>query len=288
MASIIYDDKELMRALLEAGVHFGHQTKRWNPKMKPYIFMKRNGIYIIDLRFTMEKLKEAYDAMKKIAERGGDIIFVGTKKQSQSAIVEEAQRCGQPYVSKRWLGGTLTNYTTIKRSIDKLKKLEKKLELDRDKLPKKEITRLEKEITRMKAFYEGIRDMKRIPDAMWVVDLKREMNAIVEARKLGVPIFGIADTNCDPDLLSHIVPGNDDAIRAVKLITSIMADAIIEGSSLAAKKDAEELEQYDDNAEAETDTKIYDADGTYDEDNAEVQSVYAEDSDDASSDEENE
>lgn len=239
MASIIYDDKDLMRGLLEAGVHFGHQTKRWNPKMKPFIFTKRNGIYIIDLRHTMERLKLAYNAVKDIAAQGGSILFVGTKKQAQNAIVEEAQRCGQPYVSKRWLGGTLTNYATVKKSVDKLKKMEKKLELDSVNLIKKEQVNLEKQITRMKAFYEGIRDMRRIPDAMWIVDIKREINAVNEAKKLGVKIISIADTNCDPDLMDYLIPGNDDAIRAVKLLTSLMADAIIEGSTEAAKKEME-------------------------------------------------
>ncbi len=245
MASLIYDDKELMRALLEAGVHFGHQTKRWNPKMKPYIFMKRNGIYIVDLRFTIEKLKEAYHALKAVVEKGGSVLFVGTKKQAQASIIEESQRCGQMAVSKRWLGGTLTNYATIKKSIDKLKKMEKRLEMDRDHMIKKEAVTIEKDIERMKAFYDGIRDMKKIPEAMWVVDTKREINAIREARSLGVKIFGVADTNSDPDLLDYLVPGNDDAIRAVKLITSIMADAVIEGSTIAAKKDVQMMEETD-------------------------------------------
>lgn len=256
MASIIYDDKELMRALLEAGVHFGHQTKRWNPKMKPFIFTKRNGIYIIDLRHTMEKLKTAYNAMKDIAAQGGSVLFVGTKKQAQNAIIEEAQRCGQPYVSKRWLGGTLTNYSTVKRSVDKLKKMEKKLELDRANLIKKEQVNLEKQIVRMKAFYEGIRDMKRIPEAMWIVDIKREINAVNEAKKLGVTIFSIADTNCDPDIMDYLVPGNDDAIRAVKLLTGIMADAIIEGSTEAAKK---EMDRTDEESSVPADTEVVDS-----------------------------
>jgi small subunit ribosomal protein S2 len=240
MASIIYDEKALMSGLLEAGVHFGHQTKRWNPKMKPFIFMKRNGIYIVDLRFTMEKLKIAYNAMKEVVSKDGTVLFVGTKKQAQTSILEEATRCGMPYVTKRWLGGTLTNYSTIKKSIDKMKRLEKKLETDREHISKKEALLIEKEITKMKSFYEGLRDMKKIPDAMWVVDCKREINAIYEAKALGVKIFGIADTNCDPDLLDVVVPGNDDAIRSVKLLTSVMADAVIEGSTFAAKKDMED------------------------------------------------
>ncbi len=253
MPSIIYDEKALMSALLEAGVHFGHQTKRWNPKMKPFIFMKRNGIYIVDLRFTMEKLKEAFHAMKEVVSKDGMVLFVGTKKQAQTSVFEEASRCGMPYVTKRWLGGTLTNYQTIKRSIDKMKRMEKKLETERETLPKKEALEIEREITKMKSFYEGLRDMKKIPDAMWVVDVKREINAIYEARALGVKVFGIADTNCDPDLLDYIVPGNDDAIRSVKLLTSVMADAVIEGSTYAAKQDVEkEAEALAEGAPADT------------------------------------
>ncbi len=260
MASIIYDEKELMSGLLEAGVHFGHQTKRWNPKMKPYIFMKRNGIYIIDLRHTMEKLKIAYTAMKEIITQDGYVLFVGTKKQAQVSVFEEAARCGMPYVTKRWLGGTLTNYSTIKRSIDKLKRLEKKLESERETISKREALEIEREITKMKSFYEGLRDMKKIPNAMWIVDVKREINAVLEAKALGVKVFGIADTNCDPDLLDYIVPGNDDAIRSVKLLTSIMADAVIEGSTYAAKKDVEtEIEEAaatDQPAAAELDEEV--------------------------------
>jgi small subunit ribosomal protein S2 len=240
MASIIYDEKELMSGLLEAGVHFGHQTKRWNPKMKPFIFMKRNGIYIIDLRHTIEKVKIAYHALKDIISKEGTILFVGTKKQAQVSVLEEATRCGMPYVTKRWLGGTLTNYSTIKKSIDKLKRLEKKLESERDSILKREALEIEREITKMKSFYEGLRDMKKIPNAIWIVDVKREINAVLEAKALGIKIFGIADTNCDPDLLDFVIPGNDDAIRSVKLLTSIIADAVIEGSTYAAKKEVEE------------------------------------------------
>ncbi len=240
MASIIYDEKELMSGLLEAGVHFGHQTKRWNPKMKPFIFVKRNGIYIIDLRHTMEKLKAAYTALKEIVTQEGLVLFVGTKKQAQVSVFEEAARCGMPYVTKRWLGGTLTNYSTIKKSIEKMKRLEKKLESEREAISKREALEIEREITKMKSFYEGLRDMKRIPNAIWIVDIKREINAVLEAKAMGVKVFGIADTNCDPDLLDYVIPGNDDAIRSVKLLTSIMADAVIEGSTFAAKKDAEE------------------------------------------------
>jgi small subunit ribosomal protein S2 len=243
MPSLIYDDKELMSALLEAGVHFGHQTKRWNPKMKHYIFMKRNGIHIIDLRFTMEKLKEAFNAMKDIVANDGIVLFVGTKKQAQTSIYEEATRCGMPYVIKRWLGGTLTNFSTIKKSIDKMKRLEKKLEVEKDTLLKKEALKIEREINKMKAFYDGLREMRKLPSALWVVDIKREINAVLEAKKLNIKVFGIADTNCDPDLLDYIVPGNDDAIRSVKLLTSIIADAVIEGSTYAAKKEVEMVEE---------------------------------------------
>ncbi len=250
MASIIYNDSELMRNLLEAGVHFGHQTKRWNPKMKPYIFTKRNGIYIIDLRYTVEKLKEAYAAMKDIAEKGGHVLFVGTKKQAQEAIKTQAERCNMYYVNKRWLGGTLTNFATLRKSVEKMKRIERKLETQGDQMIKKEREALKKELTRMLAFYNGIRDMKKLPQALWIVDVKREINAVLEARKLGIKVFGIADTNIDPDLLDYIVPGNDDAIRSVDLLTSIMADAVIEGSGAHAKTGAEEETPADDNSDA--------------------------------------
>lgn len=240
MASIIYNDTELMRNLLEAGVHFGHQTKRWNPKMKPYIFTKRNGIYIVDLRYTTEKLKEAYAAMKDIAEKGGQVLFVGTKKQAQQAIKDQGARCGMYHVSKRWLGGTLTNYSTLRKSVEKMKRFERKIETQGEQMIKKERLALQKELDRMLAFYDGIRDMKKLPQALWVVDVKREINAVLEAKKLGIKVFGIADTNIDPDLLDYIVPGNDDAIRSVELLTSIMADAVIEGAGTHAKSDVVE------------------------------------------------
>jgi len=235
MASIIYNDTELMRNLLEAGVHFGHQTKRWNPKMKPYIFTKRNGIYIIDLRYTTEKLKEAYTAMKGIAESGGQVLFIGTKKQAQQAIQIQANRCGMYYVTKRWLGGTLTNFSTIRKSVEKMKRIERKLQTQGDEMIKRDRVGLQKELDRMLGFYDGIRNMKKIPQALWVVDVKREINAVLEAKKLGIKVFGIADTNIDPDLLDYVVPGNDDAIRSVDLLTTIMADAIIEGAGTHAK-----------------------------------------------------
>lgn len=242
MASIIYNDTELMRNLLEAGVHFGHQTKRWNPKMKPYIFTKRNGIYIIDLRYTTEKLKEAYAAMKALVETGGQVIFVGTKKQAQIAIREQGSRCGMFYVNKRWLGGTLTNYSTIKKSIEKMKRFERKLSVQGNQIAKIERVLLQKHLDRMQGFYNGIRDMRKIPKAMWVVDVKREINAVLEAKKMGLKIFGIGDTNIDPDLLDYIVPGNDDAIRSVELLTLIMADAVIEGGGMHDKIHTQNLD----------------------------------------------
>ncbi|MGL5722722.1 MAG: 30S ribosomal protein S2 [Brevinema sp.] len=243
MASIIYNDTELMRNLLEAGVHFGHPTKRWNPKMKPFIFTKRNGIYIVDLRYTTEKLKEAYAELKAIAEKGGQVLFVGTKKQAQQAIKEEGLRCGMFYVSKRWLGGTLTNFPTLKKSIDKMKRYESKLEKQGDTMIKKERTMLQKEVDRMRSFYDGIRDMKKVPAAIWVVDVKREINAVLEARKLGIKVFGIADTNIDPDMLDFLVPGNDDAIRSVALLTQLMSDAVIEGAGFHAKAEGTSVEE---------------------------------------------
>ena len=243
MASIIYNDTELMRNLLEAGVHFGHPTKRWNPKMKPFIFTKRNGIYIVDLRYTTEKLKEAYAELKAIAEKGGQVLFVGTKKQAQQAIKDEGLRCGMFYVSKRWLGGTLTNFPTLKKSIDKMKRYESKLEKQGDTMIKKERTMLQKEVDRMRSFYDGIRDMKKLPAAIWVVDVKREINAVLEARKLGIKIFGIADTNIDPDMLDFLVPGNDDAIRSVALLTQLMSDAVIEGAGSHAKAEGTSVEE---------------------------------------------
>ncbi|MGL5255080.1 MAG: 30S ribosomal protein S2 [Brevinema sp.] len=243
MASIIYNDTELMRNLLEAGVHFGHPTKRWNPKMKPFIFTKRNGIYIVDLRYTTEKLKEAYAELKAIAEKGGQVLFVGTKKQAQQAIKDEGLRCGMFYVSKRWLGGTLTNFPTLKKSIDKMKRYESKLEKQGDTMIKKERTMLQKEVDRMRSFYDGIRDMKKLPAAIWVVDVKREINAVLEARKLGIKVFGIADTNIDPDMLDFLVPGNDDAIRSVALLTQLMSDAVIEGAGFHAKAEGTSVEE---------------------------------------------
>ncbi len=219
-----------MKRLLEAGVHFGHQTRRWNPKMDKYIFTERNGIYIIDLQQTTKKIDDAYDFVKQVVLDGGSVLFVGTKKQAQEAIEKEAKRCGQFYVSQRWLGGMLTNYATIKKSIDLLFELEKQ-ESDGtfDKLPKKEVIELRKRKDRLEKFLSGIKTMKKTPDVMFVVDPNKEKIAIREARKLGIPVVAIVDTNCDPDEVDFVIPGNDDAIRAVKLITSAISDAVLEG-----------------------------------------------------------
>ena len=219
-----------MKQLLEAGVHFGHQTRRWNPKMAEYIFTERNGIYIIDLQKTVKKIVEAYDFVRDIAADGGEILFVGTKKQATDAIKEEAERVGMYYVNARWLGGMLTNFKTIRRRIDRLFQLEK-MEEDGtfDLLPKKEVIKLKGEREKLEKFLGGIKNMKKLPAALFVVDLRKEKNAILEAKKLGIPVIAIVDTNCDPDEVDYVIPGNDDAIRAVKLIASTISNAIIEG-----------------------------------------------------------
>ncbi len=217
-----------MKALLEAGVHFGHQTKRWNPKMAPYIYTDRNGIHIIDLQQTVKFLDKAYNEMRDVASEG-EILFVGTKKQAQESIKAEAERCGMPYVNSRWLGGTLTNFRTIRRRIARLNQLMQMREDGTfDMLTKKEVSKYEGEIAKFEKFLGGIKDMERLPAAVFIVDTRKEHIAVREARRLGIPIFAIVDTNCDPDEIDVIIPGNDDAIRAVKLITSAMADAIIE------------------------------------------------------------
>jgi small subunit ribosomal protein S2 len=219
-----------MKQLLEAGVHFGHQTRRWNPKMAEFIFTERNGIYIIDLQKTVKKVEEAYYFIREVAMNGQDILFVGTKKQAQDSIKEEAQRSGQYYVNARWLGGMLTNFNTIKKRIDRLNKLES-MEKDGvyDVLPKKEVIKLKKEMVDLEKNLGGIKNLKRLPGAMFIVDPRKERNAILEAKRLGVPVVAIVDTNCDPDEIDFPIPGNDDAIRAVKLITAKIADAILEG-----------------------------------------------------------
>ena len=219
-----------MKQLLEAGVHFGHHTRRWNPKMAEYIFTERNGIYIIDLQKTVKKIEEAYLFIRDIAAEGGNILFVGTKKQAQDAIKEEALRSEMYYVNVRWLGGMLTNFKTIKKSIQKLHNLNKMAEDGTfDLLPKKEVASLQKEMADLEKNLGGIKDMKGIPSAIFIVDPKKEKNAVDEAKKLGIPIVAIVDTNCDPDEVDYVIPGNDDAIRAIKLIAATLADAIIEG-----------------------------------------------------------
>ena len=235
-----------MKQLLEAGVHFGHQTRRWNPKMAPYIYTERNGIYIIDLQKSVGKVDEAYDAISDIAAQGGTILFVGTKKQAQDAIKTEAERCGMYYVNERWLGGMLTNFRTIQSRIERLKEIET-MSTDGtfDVLPKKEVVQLKKEWEKLEKNLGGIKEMKRIPDAIFVVDPKKEHLCIKEAQALGITLIGIADTNCDPEEIDYVIPGNDDAIRAVKLIVSKMADAVI------AANQGETAEEYADVAEGE-------------------------------------
>ena len=219
-----------MKQLLEAGVHFGHQTRRWNPKMAKYIFTERNGIYIIDLQKTVKKLDEAYNFVRDTAAQGGEILFVGTKKQAQDAIKEEAERVGQYYVNARWLGGMLTNFRTMRTRIDRLAQL-KKMEADGTfaMLPKKEVIKHQGEIAKLEKYLGGVKEMKKLPGALFIVDPRKERNAIAEARKLHIPIVAIVDTNCDPDEVDYVIPGNDDAIRAIRLIASTMANAVTEG-----------------------------------------------------------
>ena len=235
-----------MKQLLEAGVHFGHQTRRWNPKMKEYIFTERNGIYIIDLQKTVKKVDEAYNFIREIAAEGKDVLFVGTKKQAQDSIKEEAERVGMYYVNNRWLGGMLTNFKTIQKRIARMDQIEK-MEEDGtfDLLPKKEVSKLKIEKEKLDKFLGGIRNLKGIPGALFVVDPRKEKIAIAEAHKLNIPVVAIVDTNCDPDEVDYVIPGNDDAIRAVKLIAGAMADAIIEGRQGvdAPVEDAEEAEE---------------------------------------------
>ena len=229
-----------MKQLLEAGVHFGHQTRRWNPKMGQYIYTERNGIHIIDLQKSVVKIDEAYKAMSDIIADGGTVLFVGTKKQAQDTVKQEAERCGMYYVNERWLGGMLTNFKTIQSRIGRLKEIEKMAEDGTfDVLPKKEVAGLKKEWDKLERNLGGIAEMKRIPDAIFVVDPKKEKICVQEAQKLGVTLFGICDTNCDPDELDYVIPGNDDAIRAVRLIVSRMADAVIEANQGEAVEAAE-------------------------------------------------
>ncbi|MDA8422438.1 MAG: 30S ribosomal protein S2 [Nitrospiraceae bacterium] len=232
-----------MKELLEAGVHFGHQAKRWNPKMKKYIFGERNGIYIIDLQKTLKLFKESYDFVRKSAAEGKDILFVGTKKQAQDSITEEAKRCGMYYVSNRWLGGMLTNFNTVKKSIDRLKKIEKmKEDGTYDKLTKKEVAGLEKERTKLEKILSGIKSMTQPPSMLFVIDPRKEQIAVQEANKLNIPVVAVVDTNCDPDNIDHIIPGNDDAIRAIRLMASKIADAMIEGRQAIVKEQGAAME----------------------------------------------
>ncbi len=233
-----------MKQLLESGVHFGHQTRRWNPKMARYIYTKRNGIHIIDLQQTVTYIDDAYNRLLEIAKDGGKLLFVGTKKQANDAIVDNATRANQFYVSKRWLGGTLTNFKTIRKSIRRLHQINQ-WEKDGtfDRLPKKEVVDLRKELARLEMFLGGIKEMRTLPDAVFIVDPRKENNAIKEARKLKIPIFGMVDTNCDPDEIDHIIPANDDAIRSIKLIVSKMADAMIEGGGGVSEGKEETTQQ---------------------------------------------
>ncbi len=219
-----------MKQLLEAGVHFGHQTRRWNPKMAPYIFTERNGIYIIDLQKTVRKLEDAYMFVRDLAAKGENVLFVGTKKQAQESVKEEAERAGAYYVNARWLGGMMTNFRTIRGRIARLAQLKQMAEDGTfDLLPKKEVIKFNREIEKLEKFLGGIKDMKKLPGALFIVDPRKEKIAVSEAKKLGIPVVAIVDTNCDPDDVDYVIPGNDDAIRAVKLITSTMANAILEG-----------------------------------------------------------
>ncbi len=248
-----------MKQLLEAGVHFGHQTRRWNPKMAPYIYTERNGIYIIDLQKTVGLIDDAFDAVADIAAQGGSILFVGTKKQAQEAIKTEAERCGMFYVNERWLGGMLTNFKTIQSRIRKMKDIEKMAEDGTfDVLPKKEVIELKKELEKLQKNLNGIRDMKKLPDAIFIVDPKKEKICVTEAHRLGIPLIGICDTNCDPDDLDFVIPGNDDAIRAVKLIVAKMADAVVEanqGEEFAVPEEVEATEEFEEKVEEAEDAE---------------------------------
>ncbi len=253
MEEINKEDKKMsvisMKQLLEAGVHFGHQTRRWNPKMAPYIYTERNGIYIIDLQKTVGLVDDAYNAVFDIVAQGGSVLFVGTKKQAQDAVREEAERCGMYYVNERWLGGMLTNFKTIQSRIERLKAIER-MQNDGtfERLPKKEVAGLQKELEKLEKNLGGIKNMKRIPDAIFIVDPKKEHICVQEAHALGITLIGIADTNCDPEELDFVIPGNDDAIRAVKLIVSKMADAVVaanqgEEAGVASDAEAEKVEE---------------------------------------------
>lgn len=246
-----------MKEMLEAGVHFGHQTRRWNPKMRSYIFGRRNGIYIIDLQQTLERFRQAADYVEHMARMGRRLLFVGTKRQAQQAIAEEARRCGQFYVTHRWLGGTLTNFVTIRASVERLQETERKLADEDSLLTKKEILRLERERDKMVRNLDGIRDMERLPDALFVVDPRREHIAIAEANKLNIPVVAIVDTNCDPELVDHVIPGNDDAIRTIRLFAGRIADSYIEGAAAWGKdgNGADAIEPAETAADTEADAE---------------------------------
>ena len=242
-----------MKSLLEAGVHFGHQTKKWNPKMSKYIYSSRNEIHIIDLQISVEHVEKAYAFVRDMAKQGKSVLFVGTKKQAQDAIKEEAERCGMYYINKRWLGGTLTNFNTIRTRIDRLNKINQ-MEIigEFDLLPKKEVALLKQERDKLETNLGGIKNMTSLPGVMFVVDIKAEEIAVKEARKLGIPVVGLVDTNCDPDLVDYVIPGNDDAIRAIKLIASIIANAVIEANEgIAYSVEEESAEQTEEEAPAE-------------------------------------
>ena len=240
-----------MKSLLEAGVHFGHQTRRWNPKMAPYIYTERNGIYIVDLQKTVRKLEEAYNFVRTLSESGQSLLFVGTKKQAQDAIREEAARCGQYYVNARWLGGMMTNFKTMRTRVDRLNQLKRMQEYGTfDMLPKKEVMKHLGEISKLEKYLGGVKEMKTLPGALFIVDTRKERNAIAEAHKLHIPVVAIADTNCDPDEIDYVIPGNDDAIRAIKLISSIMANAMLEGRQGEQTEEAPAPESEEDAVES--------------------------------------
>jgi small subunit ribosomal protein S2 len=236
-----------MKALLETGVHFGHRRRRWNPKMKPYIFTERNGIHIIDLQQTSAALEKAYNAIRNTIAEGGALLFIGTKRQAQESIAEQAHRCGMPYVNQRWLGGTLTNWRTIRQRIDHLKRLEERRDQGEfDLLIKKEALKLHREIAKLTERLGGIKEMRDLPDLLFITDVRREYIAVNEANRLGIPVIAMVDTNCDPDPIDYVIPANDDAIRAIKLVTTKMADAVLEGIALRKTSEAAEIEEEED------------------------------------------
>lgn len=274
-----------MKALLESGVHFGHQTRRWNPKMSQFIFTARNGIHIIDLQKTMQRLKVAYAEMKQIAENGGKVLFVGTKKQAQNSVKEYAEKCGMYYVSERWLGGLLTNFKTVSRSIERLKEIEKMNETgDWDAETKKEILELTRELEKKKKVLDGIKDMSKLPDALFIIDPKRESIAVNEAHKLNIPIFAVVDTNCNPDEIDYPIPGNDDAIRAIALFLDVMSRAIIEGQSAGQVVE----DEFEEEGEAEEGVETEESAETSEEADESKEEEAEASSDDTSSEEESE